>query len=54
MSLGYAAPVSGIVTFLLLKLVVVGIGAFIWGAYCGRTGRDLSGRLLHDRDSDQR
>lgn len=37
------------------KLAIFGIGALIWGIYCGFTGRDLSGQRVHrDRSSVER
>lgn len=31
-------------TFLIIKLIVLGVGALVWGLYCGLKGLDLSGR----------
>lgn len=31
-------------TFLTIKLIVLGVGALAWGVYCGLKGLDLSGR----------
>lgn len=37
------------------KLVLFGLGALIWGIYCGLNGRDLSGRpARRDREPDER
>lgn len=37
------------------KLVLFGVGALIWGIYCGLKGRDLSGRpAQRDRSPDGR
>jgi hypothetical protein len=27
--------------FLIAKLIVIAVGAFVWGVYCGVTGRPL-------------
>lgn len=31
-------------TYQIGKLLLFGIGALVWGIYCGLKGRDLSGR----------
>lgn len=37
------------------KLVLFGVGALIWGIYCGLKGRDLSGRpVRRDRGPGER
>ena len=35
---------SDYLTYMLVKVAVITVAAFFWGIYCGRTGRDLSGR----------
>lgn len=36
------------IDFMIAKLIVVGIGAFVWGIYCGATNRTLDGRKERD------
>ena len=39
--------------FKLGKLILFGIGALIWGMWCGATGRDLTGRRVQQGPADQ-